>query len=106
MTWFSLYVRVIYKLGSWTDHMVCTSRQCLIKWINATSKQGKHEYLIHEQNKTKVVVGACMFWYIYPLIGCCGESCFNSMKKNEENKSKFKYNKSKWNCYFNFLYIF
>ena len=104
MTWFSLYVRVIDKHGSWTDHMVCTSRQCLIKWINATSKQGKHEYLIHEQNKTKVVVGACMFWYIYPLIGCCGESCFKSMKKNEENKSKFKYNKSNW--FFDLLDIF
>ena len=74
--------------------MVCTSRQCLIKWINATSKQGKHEYLIHEQNKTKVVVGACMFWYIYPLIGCCGESCFKSMKKNEENQTLNTINQS------------
>ena len=34
---FSLYGRCIDQPGSSTDHHVCTSRQYLIKWINATT---------------------------------------------------------------------
>ena len=41
-------------------------------------------------SKTKVVVGACMFWYVCLTIGCCGEHVQNQSRKVFEIKSKIK----------------